>query len=101
MPDRRPRLPRGIDVAWAGAWLKGAVYGCDVSPIWRVRADGPWERVDVPDAHGYAAAHGEPWVMTSEEATRDALRLELIEIADGVRSRLGVPPGRHWLGRPE
>jgi hypothetical protein len=71
LPDRPPKLPEEIDTMWVGAWMPRAWYGCDIWPIWRVTSPGQWVRLQTPNAHAYAAAHGESFAFdTNEQAAR-------------------------------
>jgi hypothetical protein len=88
LPDAPPTLPQGIDTVWVGAWMPRAWYGCDISPIWRVIPPGPWTRLQAADAHGFAAAHGEPFVLNAEEQAREVVRRQLSDYARDVAARI-------------
>jgi hypothetical protein len=112
LPDRPPRLPEGVDTVWVGAWVPRSWCGCDISPIWRATPPNPWTRVQLPDAHSYASAQGESFVLNAEEQAREVVRDRLNDCARDVVARVpfafdelmghqgaGVTSGRVTFGK--
>jgi hypothetical protein len=53
VPSDPPKLPEGIDVAWAALWAGGANPECNAMAIWRVTPPTGWEILRVPAVRSY------------------------------------------------